>query len=100
MSDEVFDELDDIAEAGKEAIFEVGAGIINIYDKSADLIGWIVSRSFILIARRAHNARVRLNKYRKELIQYGLGIIIVATGIIALFASITDYCLLYTSRCV
>lgn len=97
-ADEILDELVEIGVDGREAIFDVGAGIVTFYDKTADVVTWLVSKTFILIIRRAHDGRLKVHKYRRELAKYGIGALIVATGIIALFASITDYEYSYNGR--
>ena len=96
--DEILDELGEIGAAGAEAIFEVGAGVITIYDRTADVVSWIAGKTFVLVARRLHDGRIRLHKYRRELAKYGIGVLIVGTGVIALFASITDYEYSYNGR--
>lgn len=96
--DEILDELGEIGEAGKEDIIDVAGGIISVYDKVADLVDWAVGRTFILVARRLHEGRVKLHRHRRDIVKVGLGALVAATAVTALFASITDYEYAYNGR--
>lgn len=96
--DEICDEIGDIGKAGAEDIINVAAGLVFIYDKLADLIGWIVGKTFIQIVRKVHDGRMKMQRYRAEILKTGLAFLVAATGITALFASITDYEYAYHGR--
>lgn len=98
MLDEILDEAGEILMDGKEALFDVCAGVIMLYDRLAELIIWGVNRTFVRLARRYHEIRVKIYNYRRTLMKYFLGAVVVTTGFIAIFSSITDYEYAYNGR--
>lgn len=97
-SDEILDEAAEILQDGKEDFWNVTAGVVYTYDKLADIVAWAVWKTFVSAARRLHNARIALLKYRKELIKHGVIFLVVLIGMVALFASTTDYEYSYNGR--
>lgn len=97
-ADELVGEIGELLVAGKEGLFEVAAHVIIGLDHGEDVLAWGVSKSFVTVARRYHEARVRVQAYRREIIKYFLGGVIVAAGLIAIFAAVTDYEYTYNGR--
>ncbi len=98
VMDEICDEMAEIAMAGADGIFEVCGDFVVLYDKMADLVYWLVGKTVVIVGRRIHNTRMRLHKYRRQFIQYILACVILATGIVVMFSSITDYEYAYNGR--
>ncbi|MBQ8562431.1 MAG: peptidoglycan DD-metalloendopeptidase family protein, partial [Firmicutes bacterium] len=96
--DEILDELDELGGDGKEFIFEVSADIVIVLDKTLDIIEWILSKTFILMFRKIHDARMKLQEYRKELMQMAMMALLSATLIIGLYSWVTDYEYAYNGR--
>lgn len=96
--DEIMDELDELGGDGKEFIFEVSADIVIVLDKTLDIIEWILSKTFILMFRKIHDARMKLQEYRKELMQMAMMALLSATLIIGLYSWVTDYEYAYNGR--
>ncbi len=97
-ADEILDELGEIVRAGGELALDVGAWIISFYDLAAEVVVWLVHKTFILVARRIYAVRIRLQQYQKELSKIFMGTIIAATAIIAFLSSITVYEYSYNGR--
>ena len=98
VTDEILDEVGEIAGDGGELIIDVAAGAVKLFDKTADIIDWIAGKTFILAARKVHDGRMKLHDYRRELIKLFMIALIGGTAIIATFALVTDYEYAYNGR--
>lgn len=98
LLDDINDEFAEIGEAGKKAVFNVGAGIVNGFDKGADLVTWFLGKTIITLARRAHELRIGMQKHRKAIVKHATIIIIAGVAVIAIFSSVTDYEYFYNGR--
>ena len=96
--DEILDELGEMGEDGAEFILEVGADIVAIADKTADIIEWILSKTFILIFREIHDIRMSLQEHKKIVMQAAMTLLISATLVIGLYSWVTDYEYAYNGR--
>lgn len=96
--DEILDEAEEIGEDGSEFIFEVGAVFIIILDKTLDLIDWILMKTFVLLFRKIHDARIQLDEHRTEVTKLGMLGILSATLIIGLYSWVIDYEYSYNGR--
>lgn len=97
-TDEVLDEVEEILEDGKEAIWNVAGSAVIGYDKFADIVAWFFWKTFILFARRMHDGRVNMLKYRKEILKHAGIVFIVLLGLVGVFASTIDYEYSYNGR--
>lgn len=97
-ADEILDEAAEILQDGKEDFWNVTAGVVYAYDKLAEIVSWALWKTFVSVARKAHDARVALLKYRKELLKHGLIFFAVLVGMVAVFASTIDYEYSYNGR--
>ncbi|MDD7601176.1 MAG: peptidoglycan DD-metalloendopeptidase family protein [Firmicutes bacterium] len=98
LLDDILDEAGEIGKDGGELIIDVAAGAVSVFDKTADVIDWIVGKTFILAARKLHDGRVKLHEYHKELIRLFMVALIGGTAIIALVSLVTDYEYAYNGR--
>ena len=96
--DEILDEMGEIGEDGHEFIFEVGAVFVSIVDKTLDVVDWILAKSFILVFRKLHDARMKLNEYRREITKMSILALLSATLIIGLYSWVTNYEYAYNGR--
>lgn len=97
-ADEILDEADEILKDGKEDFWNVTAGAIYAYDKIADIVSWAAWKTLVSIARRVHDARIGLLKYRKVILRHALLFLVVLITLIGVFASTTDYEYSYNGR--
>ena len=97
-TDEVLDEVEEILEDGKEAIWNIAGSAVIGYDKFADIVAWFFWKTFILFARRMHDGRVNMLKYRKEILKHAGIVFIVLLGLVGVFASTIDYEYSYNGR--
>ena len=98
LLDDINDEFAEIGEAGKKAVFNVGAGIVSGFDKGADLVTWFLGKTIVTLARRAHELRIGMQKHRKAIVKHAAIIIIAGVAVIAIFSSVTDYEYFYNGR--
>ena len=91
LLDDINDEFAEIGEAGKKAIFNVGAGVVSGFDKAADLVTWFLGKTIITLARQAHELRIGMQKHRKAIVKHATVIVIAGVAVIAIFSSVTDY---------
>lgn len=96
--DEILDEIGEIGEDGHEFIFEVGSVFVNILDLTLDIIDWIVTKTFILVFRKIHDLRMKMNEHRTEITKIGILALLSATLIIGLYSWVTDYEYSYNGR--
>lgn len=98
IADEILDEAADILKDGAELLIDVCAALVKAVDLVADIIDWIITKTFILVARELHDLRMKAHGYRRELLQVAMVALIAATGVIALGSSMTDYQYSYNGK--
>ncbi len=98
LGDEILDEAGEITQDGFELFFEVGAVAVSILDITLDFLSWIITKTFILVFRKIHDMRMKLNEHRKEVLKISMGALLSATLIIGLYSWITDYEYAYNGR--
>ncbi len=96
--DEILDEADDILQAGKEGIWQVCAAAVIGYDKLADLVDWFVRKTFVLVARRMHETRIKLLEHKNEILKHAAIFFVVLIAMVGIFASTIDYEYSYNGR--
>ena len=97
-SDEILDEAEEILHDGKEGIWNVTAAAVVGYDKLADLVSWAAWRTFVSFARNAHDTRIRILEHRKSILKHSAIGLVVLVGMVAIYASSTDYEYSYNGR--
>ena len=89
--DEILDEAGEIGKAGAEDIINVCAGLVVVLDVILDIIFWIITKTFILVARKLHETRMAVHQHRRAITQVFMLGLIAATATIALISSMTDF---------
>lgn len=97
-ADEILDEAEEILHDGKEGIWNVTAAAVVGYDKLADLISWAAWRTFVSFARNAHDTRIRILEKGKSILKHSAIGLVVLVGMVAIYASSTDYEYSYNGR--
>ena len=97
-ADEILDEAEEILHDGKEGIWNVTAAAVIGYDKLADLISWAAWRTFVSFARNAHDTRIRILENGKSILKHSAIGLVVLVGMVAIYASSTDYEYSYNGR--
>lgn len=97
-ADEILDEAEEILHDGKEGIWNVTAAAVIGYDKLADLISWAAWRTFVSFARNAHDTRIRILENGKSILKHSAIGLVVLVGMVAIYASSTDYEYSYDGR--
>lgn len=97
-ADEILDEAEEILHDGKEGIWNVTAAAVVGYDKLADLISWAAWRTFVSFARNAHDTRIRILAKGKSILKHSAIGLVVLVGMVAIYASSTDYEYSYNGR--
>ena len=97
-ADEILDEAEEILHDGKDGIWNVTAAAVVGYDKLADLVSWAAWRTFVSFARNAHDTRIRILEHRKSILKHSAIGLVVLVGMVAIYASSTDYEYSYNGR--
>ena len=63
--DEILDEMGEMGQDGSGFIFEVCADLVAAVDKILDIIDWILTKTFVLVFRKIHDARMKLQEDRR-----------------------------------
>ena len=65
--DEMCEEAGEIAEAGGSGIIEIGAAVINFYDKASAVAEWFVLKSLVISGRKLHDlSLIHISSSRKK----------------------------------
>ncbi len=97
-ADEILDEAGEILNDGGEDLWNLAAALVSGYDELADVVSWSVRKTFVAFARRMHDARLGLLKYRRAIIKHALIVFVALIAVVGLFASATDYEYSYNGR--
>lgn len=97
-TDEILEEAEEIFQDGKEGVWNITAAAVTGYDKLADLVSWAAWRTFVSFARNAHDTRMRILKHRKAILKHASIGLVVLIGMVAIYASSTDYEYSYNGR--
>ena len=65
--DEILEEVAEIAEDGFYAIMNLGASLIDFYDRSSAVVEWFILKTFVLMGRKQHDLRIRAIKNKGEI---------------------------------
>ncbi len=96
--DEILEEVAEIAEDGFYAIMNLGASLIDFYDRSSAVVEWFILKTFVLMGRKQHDLRIRAIKNKGEIIKNA---IILMSGVICIALAIaltTGYQYSYNGR--
>lgn len=96
--DEILEEVTEIAEDGFCAIMNLGASLIDFYDKSAAVVEWFILKSSVLVGRKQHDLRIKTIENKGEIIKNA---IILMAGVICIALAIaltTGYQYSYNGR--
>ena len=96
--DEILEELEEIWEAGSNGLVNIGAAVINFYDKASAVVEWFILKTLVVFGRRLHDIRVKSIEYKNDIIKnsiiLGSAFIVIAIA----FALTTGYEYSYNGR--
>ncbi len=96
--DEMCEEASELAEAGGHGIMDVGAGVINFYDKASAIGEWFVKKSLVIAGRKLHDIRLNSAQYSKYIIKDACVLGIACVAMVGAFAMATGYEYSYNGR--
>ena len=96
--DEICDEIGELAEDGWEGLINVGAAVVNFYDRASAIAEWFVLKTLVIAGRRLHEARVKSAKYKREIIKDSIVLGIACVAMVVGFAMATGYEYSYNGR--
>ena len=98
LVEDVFEEIGEILEAGKEALFNVCGTSVEIFDNLAAIVEWFIVKIAVLVGRRVHDLHVLIIKNSKTILK---NLLILGSGcliMVIVFAWATDYEYSYHGR--
>ena len=96
--DEMCEEASELAGAGGHGIMDVGAGVINFYDKASAIGEWFVKKSLVIAGRKLHDIRLNSAQYSKYIIKDACVLGIACVAMVGAFAMATGYEYSYNGR--
>lgn len=96
--DEMCEEAGELAEAGGSGIIEIGAAVINFYDKASAVAEWFVLKSLVISGRKLHDMRIKTAQYRRDIIKDACVLGVACVAMVGAFALATGYEYSYNGR--
>lgn len=96
--DEICDEAGELAGAGGSGLINVGAAVVNFYDRMSAIAEWFIKKNLVIAGRRLHEMRLRSAHNKKDLIKDAVVLGVACVAMVVTFAMCTGYQYSYNGR--
>ena len=98
LADDILDETFEILKVGAEWLVDLAGGLVTVVDWILDHISWGITYFGIRFLRRAHDTRMSLIKYRRQIQNGAFYFIVSGLAIAFLFSHYINYSYSYNGR--
>ena len=98
LADDILDETFEILKVGAEWLVDLAGSLVTVVDWILDHISWGITYFGIRFLRRAHNTRMSLIKYRRQIQNGAFYFIVSGLAIAFLFSHYINYSYSYNGR--